>query len=78
MALAHVQQLLLLAVDHVGELADVQPLLFSLAPHLLEHPGQLGDVVLEAVPDSVAVDVLQTRLLQQPMKIVLQLLITLG
>lgn len=67
-ALAHMQQVSFLDIDHLTKFNNLQPLFFTLVLHLMEHPGHLGYIFPQAVPDCVAVFALQTRLLQQPIK----------
>lgn len=66
MALAHMQQMLLLGIDDLSKCNNFESLFFTLTLHLMKCPSHLGYVIPQAVPDCVAVYMLQMRFLQQP------------
>lgn len=67
-ALAHVQQVLFLGIDHLSKFNNLESLFLTIVLHLVKHPGHLRYVIPQAISDCVAVYVLQMSLLQQPVK----------
>lgn len=65
-AFVHVQQVLFLGTDHLSEFNNLESLFITLALHVVKHPGHLAYIIPQAIPDCIAVYMLQTRLLQQP------------